>query len=53
MLVYWMWKRSDRLVIGQANVLSGAGAEESDFDVLLAKDLGVLVKRVPCWLTDA
>jgi hypothetical protein len=31
----------------------GSGAEESDFDVLVTKDLGILVNRIPCWLTNA
>ena len=31
----------------------GSGAEEGDFDLLIAEDLGVFVNGVPCWLTDS
>ena len=31
----------------------GSGAEEGDFDLLIAEDLRVFVNGVPCWLTDS
>lgn len=47
-------EKANECVTHQCNTSTlRSGAEESDFDVLVAKDLGVFVNCVPRWLTDA
>jgi hypothetical protein len=46
-------EKANKSVTHQCNTSAlGSGAEESYFDLLLAKDLGVFVDRVPRWLAD-
>jgi hypothetical protein len=47
-------EKANKSVTHQCNTSTlGSGAEESDFDLLFAKELGVFVKCVPRRLTDA